>query len=59
MRRAAWCVASFWYTAWVNAQKPELPIDINPSQKQGLEKLIQALDLAFEKNKILGQEHEH
>lgn len=59
MRRAAWCVASFWYTAWINAQKPELPFEINPSQKKGLEKLIQALDLAFEKNKILGPEHEH
>ncbi|MEO6167108.1 MAG: zinc dependent phospholipase C family protein [Chitinophagales bacterium] len=57
MRAAIIAVGSFWYTAWVNAGKPDLSDlkdgTVSPDDQQELE----AMDKAWRDGKIYGREH--
>lgn len=58
MRAAIIAVGSFWYTAWVNAGKPDLSDlkdgPVSPGDQQELE----AMDKAWRDGKIYGREHD-
>lgn len=58
MREAIIAVGSFWYTAWVNAGKPDLGDlkdgPVTPDDQDNLE----ALDKAWRDGKIYGREHD-
>ena len=53
MQVAMLCVASFWYTAWVNAGQPELGSFGSP--KNSIEEKLPDLELLFDQ-KMLGRE---
>jgi len=57
MRAAIVAVGSFWYTAWVNAGKPDLgELKDGPvSEEEQLE--LEAMDKAWRDGKIYGREH--
>lgn len=58
MRAAIIAVGSFWYTAWVNAGKPNLS-DLKDSPiSPDDEKELQAMDKAWRDGKIYGPEHD-
>lgn len=58
LRSAIICVGSFWYTAWVNAGKPELSQlkddPLTPEEQQELEKM----NKMWNERKVLGREHD-
>jgi hypothetical protein len=58
MRAAIVCVSSYWYTAWVNAGKPELS-DLDPDyiNKKNSEELLKELN-TLKYGKLLGIESE-
>lgn len=59
LKKAVLCVASFWYSAWVNAGSPELPkIEEQNLLLGGLQKMMAKLDSAYQHNRGLGREHE-
>ena len=58
MRAAIICVGSFWYTAWVNAGKPDLSeLKDSPASPDEQEQL-QAMDKAWRDGKIMGRPEE-
>ena len=58
MRQAIFSVASFWYTAWVNAGEPDLTKLTNKEFSIDDLKEFEILNNAWKNNKIKGREHE-
>jgi hypothetical protein len=58
MRMAIYSVASFWYTAWVNAGEPDLTKLSNKEFSAADLKEFDALNNAWKNDKIKGREHE-
>ena len=58
MRQSIFAVASFWYTAWVNAGQPDLGklSEINFTTEDLAE--FEALNTAWKTKKLQGREHE-
>lgn len=58
MRQSIFAVASFWYTAWVNAGQPDLKdLSKQTLSEQDLKEL-EELDKAWKTGKFIGREHE-
>ena len=58
MRAAVKCLGDFWYTAWVNAGKPDLT-DLNKKEvSQDFKKEIATEDASFKKGEIKGRKHD-
>jgi len=58
MRQAIFAVASFWYTAWVNAGEPDLTKLSNKEFSADDLKEFEELSNSWKNNKIRGREHE-
>ena len=58
MRMAIYSVASFWYTAWVNAGEPDLTKLSNKAFSADDLKEFENLNNNWKNNKIMGREHE-
>ena len=59
MREAIFCVASFWYTAWVNAGQPNLKLLANKKFSESDLKEFDDLDKGWKSaSKIIGREEE-
>jgi zinc dependent phospholipase C len=58
MRTAIYSVASFWYTAWVNAGEPDLAKLSNKEFSTDDLKEFENLSNNWKNNKIMGREHE-
>lgn len=55
MRQSIYAVASFWYTAWVNAGQPDLSKLTNTSISPEDQKEFEALDAAWRSGKVQGK----
>jgi hypothetical protein len=58
MRMAIYSVASFWYTAWVNAGEPDLTKLSNKEFSADDLKEFENLSNSWKNNRIMGREHE-
>lgn len=58
MRQSIFAVASFWYTAWINAGQPDLKILTNKEFTEEELKEFEELNSNWKKGKIAGREHE-
>ncbi|HEY4155169.1 MAG TPA: zinc dependent phospholipase C family protein [Puia sp.] len=58
MRQSIFAVASFWYTAWVNAGQPPLDRLSHDSLSLAEQQEYQLLDLEWKKGKVLGRNEE-
>lgn len=58
MRQAIFAVASFWYTAWVNAGEPDLTKLANKEFSAEDLKEFEELNNAWKNNTVKGREHE-
>ena len=58
MRMAIFSVASFWYTAWVNAGQPDLTKLSNKEFSADDLKEFENLNNAWKNNRVKGREHE-
>lgn len=58
MRQSIFAVASFWYTAWVNAGQPDLALLSNQSFSEEDLKEFEALNEKWKENKVVGRAHE-
>jgi hypothetical protein len=58
MRQAIYAVASFWYTAWVNAGEPDLTKLTNREFSDDDLREFESLNAAWKNNPIKGREHE-
>jgi hypothetical protein len=58
MRLAIFSVASFWYTAWVNAGQPDLTRLSNKEFSADELKEFENLNNAWKNNRVKGREHE-
>jgi len=58
MRQSIFAVASFWYTAWINAGQPDLKGLTTRSFSDDDLKEMESLDQAWKTGKLLGREHE-
>ncbi len=58
MRQSVFAVASFWYTAWVNAGQPDLSVLSKQSFSESELKEFEELNNQWQNNKIKGREHE-
>ena len=58
MRQSIYAVASFWYTAWVNAGEPDLTKLSNREFSDDDLKEFESLNAAWKNNAIKGREHE-
>ena len=58
MRMAIYAVASFWYTAWVNAGQPDLTHLSNKEFSADDLKEFENLSNSWKNSKIKGREHE-
>lgn len=58
MRQSIFAVASFWYTAWVNAGQPDLTKLTNKSFSESELKEFEALNNAWRNSSLKGREHE-
>jgi hypothetical protein len=56
MRQSIFAVASFWYTAWVNAGQPPLDRLRNDSLSLTDQQEYQLLNLEWKKGKVLGRD---
>ncbi|HEY0356912.1 MAG TPA: zinc dependent phospholipase C family protein [Flavisolibacter sp.] len=56
MRQSIFAVASFWFTAWVDAGQPDLTQLINKEFSEEDRKDFEALNLAWRKGEIRGRE---
>ena len=56
MRQSIYAVASFWFTAWVDAGQPDLTQLINKDFSEEDRKEFEALNLAWRKGEIRGRE---
>lgn len=59
MRAAILMTGSLWYTAWVNAGKPDLEKLNNATLSEKLQSLLLDLDKSYQGGKIKGREHDH
>ncbi len=57
MRQTIFAVASFWYTAWVNAGQPDLKTLNNQSFSEADQKEFEELNQKWNTNTIKGREH--
>jgi hypothetical protein len=58
MQQSIFAVASFWYTAWVNAGQPDLKTLTNKDFTPEELKEFDELNATWKKGKIVGREHE-
>lgn len=58
MRQSIFAIASFWYTAWVNAGQPDLKNLTNKDLSAEDLKEFEELNNAWRKGKAVGREHE-
>lgn len=58
MRQSIFAVASFWYTAWINAGQPDLKQLTNKEFNEEDIKEFEMLNESWRKGKIAGREHE-
>lgn len=58
MRQSIFAVASFWYTAWVNAGQPDLTKLVNKSFSADDLKEFESLNNAWKNSPLKGREHE-
>jgi hypothetical protein len=58
MRQAIYAVASFWYTAWVNAGQPDLTKLVNKEFSADDLKEFESLNAAWKNSPVKGREHE-
>lgn len=58
MRQSIFAVASFWYTAWVNAGQPDLKQLSSQALSEEDLKEFEELDRAWKAGKFAGREHE-
>ena len=58
MRQSIYAVASFWYTAWVNAGQPDLTKLTNKEFSADDLKEFESLNAAWKNGPIKGREHE-
>ena len=58
MRQSIFAVASFWYTAWVNAGQPDLNKLTNREFTSEELKEFEELNRNWRNGKIVGREHE-
>ncbi|MFC0773971.1 zinc dependent phospholipase C family protein [Terrimonas alba] len=58
MQQSIFAVASFWYTAWVNAGQPDLTKLTNKSFSEAELKEFEALNNAWRNSSLKGREHE-
>jgi hypothetical protein len=58
MRQSIFAVASFWYTAWVNAGQPDLTKLSNKTFSPDDLKEFESLNQAWKNNSLKGREHE-
>jgi hypothetical protein len=58
MRQSIYAIASFWYTAWVNAGQPDLKHLSNNSLSAEDIKEFEALNNAWKSGRLKGREHE-
>ena len=58
MRQSIYAVASFWYTAWVNAGQPDLKNLLNKEFSAEDLKEFESLNNSWKKSGIKGREHE-
>jgi hypothetical protein len=59
MRQSIYAIASFWYTAWVNAGQPDLKTLSGKDLSQDDLKEFDALNNAWKNSKIKGREETH
>lgn len=59
MRQSVYAVASFWYTAWVNAGQPDLSTLSNREFSAAEQEEFDLLNQAWKNNTIKGREHDH
>ncbi len=59
MRQSVYAVASFWYTAWVNAGQPDLTQLSNTKFSAGEQKEFELLNKAWKEGSIKGREHDN
>lgn len=57
MRSAILAVASFWYTAWVNAGQPSLRLLAQPGWDEAERAELEQIQTAWQKGDIQGREH--
>ena len=58
MRQSIYAIASFWYTAWVNAGQPDLGSLSNKELSADDRKELEELNNAWKKGTIRGREHD-
>jgi hypothetical protein len=58
MRNSIITIGSFWYTAWVNAGKPDLSQLKNTQMSLEEEQELKEMDKAWKEGKILGRAHD-
>lgn len=58
MRQSIFAIASFWYTAWINAGQPDLTSLSNKEFSEEDRKEFEALHNAWKNSAIKGREHE-
>lgn len=58
MQQSIYGVASFWYTAWINAGQPDLKKLSNKEFTAGELKEFEELNISWKKGKMAGREHE-
>ncbi len=59
MRQSIYAVASFWYTAWVNAGQPDLRTLTNREFPAADQEAFDQLNRDWKNNGIKGREHDH
>lgn len=58
MRESIYAIASFWYTAWVNAGQPDLKSLVNKTFDAEDLKEFESLNEAWQKGKVIGRAHD-
>lgn len=58
MRESIYAIASFWYTAWVNAGQPDLKSLVNKTFDADDLKEFESLNEAWQKGKVIGRAHD-
>lgn len=59
MRQSIYAIASFWYTAWVNAGQPDLSTLSNREFTAADQEAFDQLNREWKNNPIKGREHDH
>lgn len=59
MRQSIYSVASYWFTAWVDAGQPDLKALSSQTVSEAEEEQFKALDRAWKDGKIKGREHDN